>query len=164
MGVLAAVCNALIEKLILFSRWTLYSAEQTHSTSRVILDHAFSRAQVAENQIHQIANVIGTLEGVITSTRRLSSMPQSGVMSEIEKREHLEETAHVLSENADTIEACISSLHSVAQALYASTIQVLQTTEDIGKLIEVSEDWKRSIAGLHLPEEEQEAAETEWML
>jgi hypothetical protein len=199
MGVLAAVCNALIGKLVLFSRWTLYSAEQTHLTSRVILDHAFSRAQVAENQIHQIANIIGTLEDVVTSTRRLSSTLQPGATSEREQemysmqqqlslggelsqisrekasslagrrgdkeeRERLEETSHALSENADTIEACISDLHIVAQALYASTIQVLQTTEQIGKLIEVAEDWKRSIAGLRLPEEEQETAETQWLL
>jgi hypothetical protein len=72
MGALAEICNALIEKLILFSRWTLYSAEQTVSTSQVLLNQAFTQAQAAEDQIRQIANVVGTLEGVIASTQRLN--------------------------------------------------------------------------------------------
>lgn len=269
MGVLAEVCNALIEKLVQFSRWTLYSAEQTISTSRMLLDHAVVQAQVAENQILQIANVMSTLEGTVTSIQRLSSTLYLSAASgreretyllqkkllledeltqspeeqeqtpslaeqivdkedrenkedeeienvenrenreseEVENKEetkeksaqissggsqeestsdgatitisrlliHLvantqkqfytsEDTSRSLSENADTTEASISDLYTVVQSLHASTIQILQTTEQIGELIKIAEDWKHSIAGLRLPEEEQEEAEAGWLL
>jgi len=245
MGALAEICNALIEKLVLFSRWTLYSAEQTISTSHILLDHAFMEAQTAENQIRQIANVVGTLEGVVASTRRLShtlhlsaamgreqesyflqqkilledmlpktmkekisylaeqfenkeqieieedkegrgvqlstgeshegstsdgaaiaaSLLLTRLMANTQKQVNtLEETSHALSENAETAEASVSDLYTVARTLYASSVQVLQTTERIGELIEVAEDWKHSIEGLRLPEEEQEEASAEWLL
>jgi hypothetical protein len=73
IGVLAEICNALIEKLVQFSRWTLYSAEKTIRTSRGLLDHSVVQARMAETQIIQLANIIGTLEGVVASGQRLSS-------------------------------------------------------------------------------------------
>jgi hypothetical protein len=186
MGALAEICNALIEKLVLFSRWTLYSAEQTISTSHILLDHAFAEAQTAENQIRQIANVVGTLEGVVASTRRLSHTLHLNAIMGYEQESYflhqkilfentlsktlrekissLEEASHVLSENADTTEASVSDLYAVAQSLYASSVQVLQTTERIGELIEVAEEWKHSIERLRLPEEEQEEVDAEWLL
>ncbi|GHO94363.1 hypothetical protein KSF_044110 [Reticulibacter mediterranei] len=245
MGALAEICNALIEKLILFSRWTMYSAEQTISTSHILLEHAFSEAQVAENQIRQIANVVGTLESAVASTRRLShtlhlsaamgreqesyflqqkilledmlsktmkekisslteqladkehieykenieersvqpssseshaestsddaaiaaSLLLTQLMANTQKQVHtLEETSHALSENVETTEASINDLYTVAQSLYASTVQVLQTTRNIGELVDVAEDWKHSIEGLRLPEEEPEEAGAEWLL
>jgi methyl-accepting chemotaxis protein len=160
MGALAEICNALIEKLVLFSRWTLYSAEQTISTSHIVLDHTFVQAQVVENQIRQIAKVVGTLEGVVASTQRLNNTLHLNAAIGREQ----EEISHALTENAGTIEASISDLYTITQSLYASSVQVLQTTEHIGELIEAAEDWKHLIEELHLPEEEPEEAGAEWLL
>ncbi|GCE03494.1 hypothetical protein [Dictyobacter aurantiacus] len=249
MGVLAEVCNALIEKLVQFSRWTLYSAEQTISTSHVLLDHAVTHAQVAEHQILQIANVISSLEGTVTSAQRLSSalylsaangreqetrlirkkliieedisqvskesesnlaekllnkedieqtefeideIDKKSVQLSSEKSQEestidgetitvsrlliqlvantqkqfytLEETSRALSENAGATEVSIGDLYTAVQSLHTSTIQILQMTEHIGELLRIAEDWKRSIEGLRLPEEEQKEAETGWLL
>ncbi len=242
MGALAEVCNALIEKLVLFSRWTLYSAEQTTATSHILLEHTFLQAQAAENQIRQIANVVGTLEGVVASTQRLNSslhlnaaivreqepsflqqkvlfenmlsktMPKKvsslaeqlsdqefeenleessvSISSNRSEEEHiaddatttapqlltqltanaqkqihtLEEISHTLSENVETTEASLNDLYTIAQSLYASSVQILQTSKHIDGLLEAAEDWKHLIDGLHLPEEEPEEAGAEWLL
>src|SRR5204863_9927585 len=76
VAMVADLCNALVEKLVQFTRWTLYASDRVISTSRNVLDRSIELAQTTEVQMLALGTTTAAVEKLVAFIQRMSSALQ----------------------------------------------------------------------------------------
>lgn len=79
VGDVADFCNALIEKMVQFTRWTFYASEQTLTNSRLLLERSVTQAKATEAEMITLSQVTRSTEQIVSSIQRMASMLQLGL-------------------------------------------------------------------------------------
>ncbi|GHO42781.1 hypothetical protein [Ktedonospora formicarum] len=89
IGLVADICNALIEELANLAKWTRYSSEQVMSKTQTLLANSVELAQTAEAQMSRFSDTTETVEKMVAFIQRLSSTLHLNVEIVTEIRRHL---------------------------------------------------------------------------
>lgn len=79
LGMVADICNALIEELANLAKWTRYSSEQVMSKTQNLLSSSIELAQTSEIQTTRFSDTTETVEKLVAFIQRLSSTLQLNV-------------------------------------------------------------------------------------
>jgi methyl-accepting chemotaxis protein len=79
VGDVADFCNALIEKMVQFTHWTLYASEQTLTNSRLLLERSVTLAKATEAEMITLSQVTRSTEQIVSSIQRMGSTLQLGL-------------------------------------------------------------------------------------
>ncbi len=180
----ADLCNALVEKLVQFTRWTLYASDRVISTSRNVLDRSIELAQSTETQMLHLSQMTATVEKLVAFIQRMSSALQSSADLAQETYAHLQEKqaasnsggttlllkqlAHNLQRQKQLLEeildatqktttiaeSAIGDLYTFAQQFHQSSTTVIKTAESINSIVTIAEDWRNAADALYLPDDE----------
>lgn len=186
VAMVADLCNALVEKLVQFTRWTLYASDRVISTSRNVLDRSIELAQSTEMQMLHLSQMTAAVEKMVAFIQRMGSALQLSVDMAQEAYAHLQEnqagsnskgTALLLkqlannsqrqmqlleeilesTQNTTTIaESAIGDLYTFAQQFHQSSTSIIKTAESINSIVTIAEDWRNAADALYLPDDEQD--------
>jgi methyl-accepting chemotaxis protein len=79
LGMVADICNALIEELANLAKWTRYSSTQVMSKTQTLLSSSIELAQTSEIQTTRFSDTTETVEKLVAFIQRLSSTLQLNV-------------------------------------------------------------------------------------
>ncbi|GHO78888.1 hypothetical protein KSD_66590 [Ktedonobacter sp. SOSP1-85] len=79
LGMVADICNALIEELANLAKWTRYSSKQVMSKTQSLLSSSIELAQTSEIQTTRFSDTTETVEKLVAFIQRLSSTLQLNV-------------------------------------------------------------------------------------
>ncbi|HEY4034577.1 MAG TPA: hypothetical protein VGL94_11500 [Ktedonobacteraceae bacterium] len=180
------LCNALVEKLVQFTRWTLYASDRVISTSRNVLDRSIELAQSTETQMLHLSQMTAAVEKLVAFIQRMGSALQLSVDMAQEAYVHLQENSsqpnptgassllkqlvrntqrqmQLLEEilesthNTTTIaESAIGDLYTFAQQFHQSSTAVIKTAESINSIVTIAEDWRNAADALYLPDDQEQ--------
>jgi methyl-accepting chemotaxis protein len=186
VAMVADLCNALVEKLVQFTRWTLYASDRVISTSRNVLDRSMELAQTTEVQMLALGTMTAAVEKLVAFIQRMGSALQLNADMAQEAYFHLQEnqasvnssgTRSVLQQltnntqrqlqlleeilesthNTTTIaESAIGDLYAFAQQFHQSSTAVIKTAESINVIVTIAEDWRNAADALYLPDEDEQ--------
>jgi methyl-accepting chemotaxis protein len=186
VAMIADLCNALVEKLVQFTRWTLYASDRVISTSRNVLDRSIELAQTTEAQMLALGTMTSGVEKLVAFIQRMGSALQLSADMAQEIYSHLQENqtnvnsvgappllqqltnnaqrqVQLLEEilesthNTTTIaESTIGDLYSFAQQFHQSSTAVIKTAESINSIVTIAEDWRNAAGALYLPDDEEQ--------
>ncbi|HLZ63261.1 MAG TPA: hypothetical protein VKR06_40530 [Ktedonosporobacter sp.] len=91
VGIVADICNYLVEELVQNVQWVRFASEQIITATHNMLDHSIELAQTFENQIGQLSQVTETVETLVTFIQRLSNTLQLSADIAHEDYEHVKE-------------------------------------------------------------------------
>lgn len=181
----ADLCNALVEKLVQFTRWTLYASDRVISTSRNVLDRSLELAQSTETQMLHLSQMTAAVEKLVAFIQRMGSALQLSFEMAQEAYTYLQEkqavsnpggTASLLKQlarnsqrqkqlleeilesthnNTTLAESAIGDLYTFAQQFHQSSTTVIKTAESINSIVTIAEDWRNAADALYLPDDEQ---------
>lgn len=89
IGLVADICNALIEELANLAKWTRFSSEQVMSKTQTLLKRSVELAQTSESQMSLFSDTTETVEKLVAFIQRLSSTLHLNVEIVAEIRKHL---------------------------------------------------------------------------
>ena len=186
VAMIADLCNALVEKLVQFTRWTLYASDRVISTSRNVLDQSIELAQTTEAQMLALGTMTAGVEKLVAFIQRMGSALQLSADMAQEIYLHLQESqtnvnsvgappllqqltnnaqkqVQLLEEilesthNTTTIaESAIGDLYTFAQQFHQSSTAVIKTAENINSIVTIAEDWRNAAGALYLPNDEEQ--------
>jgi methyl-accepting chemotaxis protein len=186
IAMVADLCNALVEKLVQFTRWTLYASDRVISTSRNVLDRSIEIAQSTEAQMLHLSQMTAAVEKLVAFIQRMGSALQLSLDMAQEAQAHLQERPVVsnagelnsflkqLARNSQrqiqlleeilesthntttTAESAIGDLYAFAQQFHQSSTTVIKTAENINAIVTIAEDWRNAADALYLPDDEQD--------
>jgi methyl-accepting chemotaxis protein len=186
VAMVADLCNALVEKLVQFTRWTLYASDRVISTSRNVLDRSIELAQSTETQMLHLSQMTAAVEKLVAFIQRMGSALQLSVDMAQEAYAHLQENSsqsnpvaassllkqlvrntqrqmQLLEEilesthNTTTIaESAIGDLYTFAQQFHQSSTAIIKTAESINSIVTIAEDWRNAADALYLPDDEEQ--------
>jgi methyl-accepting chemotaxis protein len=186
VAMVADLCNALVEKLVQFTRWTLYASDRVISTSRNVLDRSMELAQTTEVQMLALGTMTAAVEKLVAFIQRMGSALQLNADMAQEAYFHLQENQasvnssgmrsvlqqltnntqrqlQLLEEilesthNTTTIaESAIGDLYAFAQQFHQSSTAVIKTAESINVIVTIAEDWRNAADALYLPDEDEQ--------
>ncbi|GCF06784.1 hypothetical protein [Dictyobacter arantiisoli] len=90
-GIIAKLCNGLIEDLAALVQWTQYMAEQIIQTSHSLLDTSEEWAHITEQLTQRIVTVTEAVEKIVTCLQRIDSTLQSSVELAQETQTYIQE-------------------------------------------------------------------------
>jgi len=180
VGLIAEVCNALIEEVITLVRWTRSSSQQFSTQARTLLTSTIPLAQQVEDHLLHVSQMIEATEQMMTclhhihATLQLSLDSMCTLQTQFQRQQHttqghtdlllqLEHTAryhlHLLTDLTQTTQAhatlaqtLITQCSTFAQGLHQSSIGVLQTAEHLTAVAWISEQREEELRTLQLPE------------
>lgn len=185
VAMVADLCNALVEKLVQFTRWTLYASNKVISTSRNVLDRSMELAQTTEVQMLALSTMTAAVEKLVAFIQRMGSALQLNADMAQEAYFHLQENQasvnsseagpllqqltnnthrqlQLLDEildsthNTTTIaESAIGDLYAFAQQFHQSSTAAIKTAESINVIITIAEEWRNAADALYLPDEDE---------
>ncbi len=185
VGMVADLCNALVEKLVQFTRWTLYASDRVISTSRNVLDRSIELAQTTEAQMLHLSQMTAAVEKLVAFIQRMGSALQLSVDMAQETYAHLQERKALASsrqsdklleqlttntqrqmqlleeilestQNTTSIaESAIGDLYTFAQQFHQSSTALIKTAENINSIVTIAQDWFNEAEKLSLPEDEE---------
>jgi hypothetical protein len=79
VGDVGDFCNTLVEKMVQFTRWTLYASEQTLTNSRLLLERSVTLAKATEAEMITLSQVTRSTEQIVSSIQRMGSTLQLGL-------------------------------------------------------------------------------------
>ncbi|GHO96384.1 hypothetical protein KSF_064320 [Reticulibacter mediterranei] len=194
VGDVADFCNTLVEKMVQFTRWTLYASEQTLTNSRLLLERSVTLAKATEAEMITLSQVTRSTEQIVSSIQRMGSTLQLGLdairetagclqhvtVSQTEQRlqpaplqssgvEHpvrlLEDVVRLIPETVHVAEIMMNDLYTLVQQMHQSGTAILQTTEQTEFMVNLAEEWQNLVRGVQLPEEETASVESSrWIL
>ncbi len=91
VAMVADLCNALVEKLVQFTRWTLYASDRVIGTSRNVLDRSIELAQTTEAQMLYLSQMTAAVEKLVAFIQRMGSALQLSADMAQEAYLHLQE-------------------------------------------------------------------------
>lgn len=91
IGDVGDFCNALVEKMVQFTRWTLYSSEQTLNSARLLLERSIALAKNTEAEMVNLSQITGLVEQMVASVQRMGSSLQLGLDAIQETSGHLQQ-------------------------------------------------------------------------
>ena len=91
VAMVADLCNALVEKLVQFTRWTLYASDRVIGTSRNVLDRSIELAQTTEGQMLYLSQMTAAVEKLVAFIQRMGSALQLSADMAQEAYLHLQE-------------------------------------------------------------------------
>ena len=184
VAMVADLCNALVETLVQFTRWTLSGSGRILKISRKVLDRSLELAQTTQAQMQYLSQMTTAVENLVAFIQRMGGTLQLtadlaqeiytylresnlGVSSH-ESDELLEQLTtniqrqiQILEELLDsthntttTAESAIGDLYTFAQQFHQSSTTVIKTAENINLIVTIAEGWFNSANALSLPEEE----------
>jgi methyl-accepting chemotaxis protein len=186
VAMIADLCNALVEKLVQFTRWTLYASDRVISTSRNVLDQSIELAQTTEGQMLALGTMTAGVEKLVAFIQRMGSALQLSADMAQEIYFYLQENqtnvnsvgappllqqltnnaqrqVQLLEEilesthNTTTIaESTIGDLYTFAQQFHQSSTAVIKTAESINSIVTIAEDWRSAAGALYLPDDEEQ--------
>jgi hypothetical protein len=180
VGLLAEVCNTLMEETITLVRWTRSSSQQFSTQTRTLLTGTITLAQQVEDQLLHFSQMIEATEQMmaclhhINTTLQLSLDSMCTLQTQFQHQQHttqgqtdllrqLEHTARyhlqLLTDLAQTTrshatlaQALIAQCSTLAQGLHQSSIGVLQTAEQLTAVAWMAEQREEALRTLQLPE------------
>lgn len=93
LGIIADVCNYLIEELAQHIKWTRYSSDQVITVTRDLIERSIELAQSTETHMVRIAETTETVEKLVAFIQRLGDVLQlsvdlvQGTQSHLQKRD-----------------------------------------------------------------------------
>jgi methyl-accepting chemotaxis protein len=186
VAMIADLCNALVEKLVQFTRWTLYASDRVISTSRNVLDRSLELAQTTEAQMLALGTMTASVEKLVAFIQRMGSALQLSADMAQETYFHLQEyqtkvnsagTRSLLQQltnnsqrqvqlleeilesthnNTTIAESAIGDLYTFAQQFHQSSTVVIKTAESINSIVTIAEDWRNAADALYLPDDEEQ--------
>jgi hypothetical protein len=182
VGVVAEICNALIEEIVELVQWTRYSAEQVINGTSTLLGSSIELAEVIETQLSRFSQTTEEVEKLVAFLQRLNNSLQLSVEMIQGIRDYLQKQmaqtpaeAEFLLERLDTdtrrqaqllervlsstqsnialAESMISDFYTFAQRIHQSSTTILQTVETINILAKLAEQWRNAVIAFQLPDE-----------
>ena len=181
----ADLCNALVETLVQFTKWTLSGSGRILKISRKVLDRSSALAQATEAQMIHLSQTTTTIENLVAFIQRMGSALQLSadmaqeayaylqendaeasyresdelleqLTSNIQRQiQLLEEVLESTHSTTTTAESAIGDLYTFAQQFYQSSTNFIKTAENIKSIATIAESWFNSVNELALPEEEE---------
>jgi DNA repair ATPase RecN len=185
VAMVADLCNALVEKLVQFTRWTLYASDRVISTSRNVLDRSIELAQTTETQMLALGTMTAAVEKLVAFIQRMGSALQLSADMAQEAYFHLQENQASLNSaqihsllqhltknsqrqmqlleeilesthNTTTVaESAIGDLYAFAQQFHQSSAAIIKAAESINSIVTIAQDWRNAADALYLPDEEE---------
>jgi methyl-accepting chemotaxis protein len=185
VAMVADLCNALVEKLVQFTRWTLHASTKIIKRSHNVLVRLNDLAQATEAQMLALGTMITTVEKLVAFIQYMGSALQSNVdmaqeihtylqankavtnsdqFSTILKRlttntqrqlQSLEEILESTHNNIAIAASAIGDLYAFAQQFRQSSTTIIQTAEKIHSIKTIAEDWFTEAEKLSLPGDEE---------
>lgn len=180
VGIIADICNALIEEIVELVQWTRYSAEQVTGGTRTLLSGSIELAEAVETQMLRFSQTTEAVEKLVAFLQRLSSSLHMSFenMQEIQTRvqqrtrsmgetddflqqlhteahqqaQLLEDILNSTQSNTTLAEAMISDFYAFAKRIHASSTGILQTAEHINTLSSLAEQWHNAVVAFQLPD------------
>jgi methyl-accepting chemotaxis protein len=186
VAMIADLCNALVEKLVQFTRWTLYASDRVISTSRDVLDRSIELAQTTETQMLALGTMSAAVEKLVAFIQRMGSALQLSADMAQEAYFHLQENQASLNSaqthsflqhlsknlqrqmqlleeilesthNTTTIaESAIGDLYAFAQQFHQSSAAIIKAAEGVNSIVTIAQDWRNAADALYLPDEEEQ--------
>jgi methyl-accepting chemotaxis protein len=139
IGDVADFCNTLVEKMVQFTRWTLYASEQTLANSRLLLERSVALAKATEAEMITLSQVTRSVEQIVSSIQRMGSTLQLGLDA---IRETAGSLQHVAASQAEQVFQPVSF---EPDAVSQSSNQVTQKPGGVERQIQLLEDVVRLI-------------------
>ncbi len=147
VGVVADVCNSLIEELVQLAKWTRFASDQVISSSRNLLDRSIELAQTTETQMVRLSQTTESVEKLVAFIQRMSSTLQLSVDITQESFNYLQQHRNYLMRNDKTVilrsDSSFSQANTLLDRLLANMqrqtrllTDVLQTTQGNTSLAE----------------------------
>jgi methyl-accepting chemotaxis protein len=185
VAMVADLCNALVEKLVQFTRWTLYASTKMIKRSRNVLVRLNDLAQTTETQMLALGTMIATVEKLVAFIQRMGSALQLNVdmaqeiytylqaskavtnsdqfstileqlTTNTQRQLHLLEEILASTHNTTTIaDSTIGDLYAFAQQFYQSSTTIIKTAESVNSIVTIAQDWFTEAEKLSLPEDEE---------
>lgn len=139
VGDVADFCNTLVEKMVQFTRWTLYASEQTQANSRLLLERSVTLAKATEAEMITLSRVTGSVEQIVSSIQRMGSTLQLCL-------DAMRETSGSLQRvTASQVDQALRSVSPGHDAVFQSPDQLEQESNGIGGQVQLLEDVVRLI-------------------
>lgn len=113
IGVVADVCNYLIEELVQNVQWVRQASEQVIVVTREMLNRSIEMAQTIEEQMVQLSNMTETIEKVAAFMQQMGSTLQLSVDIAEEVYSHTHEKTLPLKELTDRTTPIVNSVPPV---------------------------------------------------
>jgi methyl-accepting chemotaxis protein len=129
VAMVADLCDALVEKLVQFARWTLYASSKIIRRSRHVLDRSIELAKTTEIQVNALGTVIAAIEEqLVAFIQRIGSDLQLNVDIAQEIYAYLQESKDVVNsgESYQILEQLTTHLERHLQLLEG----ILESTHD----------------------------------
>jgi methyl-accepting chemotaxis protein len=91
LGIIADVCNYLVEELAQHIKWTRYSSNQVITVTRDLIERSIELAQSSETHMLRIAETTETVEKLVAFIQRLGDILQLSVDLVQGTQSHLQE-------------------------------------------------------------------------
>lgn len=181
VGVIADTCNALVEELAQFVKWTRYASQVVVTTSQGVLNRSLEFTKSTESQIQSISHTTHNIEEIVAFMQHLSGnlhlsyniskevqtniqnklqnspivdTPLLQLMNEMHQQTALLESVLTTAEETSTLaESLIDELYRVAQQIYQSSVGSLKTIERLSELEVLAERWNSATAALTIEED-----------
>ncbi|HWS84311.1 MAG TPA: hypothetical protein VN207_08630 [Ktedonobacteraceae bacterium] len=179
------LCNALVEKLVQFTRWTLYASGKIIKRAHNVLERSMEIAETTQTQMLALGTMTADVEKMAAFIQRMGSdlhlnvdmaqeiytyLQESKVVATSDQSYHIldqlttniQRQLQLLEEILDSThsttviaDTAIGDLYAFAQQFHQSGTGIIKTAESINAIVTIAEEWLTEAEKLSLPEEEE---------
>jgi methyl-accepting chemotaxis protein len=179
------LCNALVEKLVQFTRWTLYASGKIIKRAHNVLERSMEIAETTQTQMLALGTMTADVEKMVDFIQRMGRdlhlnvdmaqeiytyLQESKVVTTSDQSYHildqlttniqrqlqlLEEILDSTHSTTTIADTAIGDLYAFAQQFHQSGTRIIKTAESINAIVTIAEEWLTEAEKLSLPEEEE---------
>jgi methyl-accepting chemotaxis protein len=179
------LCNALVEKLVQFTRWTLYASGKIIKRAHNVLERSMEIAETTQTQMLALGTMTADVEKMVDFIQRMGRdlhlnvdmaqeiytyLQESKVVTTSDQSyqildqltTNIQRQLQLLEEILDSThsttaiaDTTIGDLYAFAQQFHQSGTRIIKTAESINAIVTIAEEWLTEAEKLSLPEEEE---------